>query len=149
MKVVPARRANALHRVSFVLAIVVAAVALAFGSGLGRGGPVTPAQRAAVLDTQIRCPSCDDISVAESTAASALAVRHEVLRLTRAGESDQAIETQLVGQYGESILLSPPTSGLSGLLWLLPLVAGVAAVTAVAVMLWRRARAFHRLRGAA
>jgi cytochrome c-type biogenesis protein CcmH/NrfF len=136
-----------LRRGSFVLALVVTAVALAVGSGLGRGGPVPAAARAAALDARIRCPSCVDVSVAQSTATSAIAVRDEVLHLARGGLSDQAIEARLVAQYGPSILLSPPASGLLGLVWFVPLAAALAAVGAVAAMLWRRARAFRRLRG--
>ena len=52
---------------------------------------LTPAQRAAALDAQLRCPSCDDVSVANSSAASAVAIRQLVLADTNAGESDQAI----------------------------------------------------------
>lgn len=133
-------------RASFVLAVVVAAVALAIGSGVGRGGPATAAQRAAALDNVVKCPSCDDVSVAQSTAASALAVRREILALARRGVSDRSIESRLVSQYGQGILLAPPASGVLGLVWFVPLVAGLAAVAAVTAVLWRRGRAFARLR---
>ncbi len=133
-------------RASFVLALVALAVALVIGSGVASSAPPTAAQRAAALETLIRCPSCEDLSVAQSTASSAIAVRHEVTQLVATGASDQAIEQRLVAQYGPSILLSPPDSGLSSLVWLLPLVAGVLAVAILTAFFWRRSRTWRQLR---
>lgn len=126
--------------------LVVLAVALAIGGGLGQGGRQTPDQRAAALDAQLRCPSCDDLSVAQSSASAAVAVRHEVLHLAREGRTDQQIEDQLVGQYGPTILLRPPTSGLASLVWIVPALAGAGAVGALVVLFWRRGRQMARLR---
>ncbi|MHB1917197.1 MAG: cytochrome c-type biogenesis protein CcmH [Acidimicrobiales bacterium] len=136
-------------RASFVLALAVLAAALVVGSGVTSSAAPTAAQRAAALETQIRCPSCEDVSVAQSSASSAIAVRHEVERLASAGMSDHAIEQRLVAQYGSSILLSPPDSGLSSLVWLLPLVAGLVAVGGLGVFFWRRSRSWRRLRAEA
>lgn len=136
-------------RASFVLALVVLAVALVIGSGVTSSAPPDAAQRAVTLETQIRCPSCEDVSVAQSSAASAIAVRHEVQHLVAAGVSDHAIEQRLVAQYGPSILLSPPDSGLSSLVWLLPLVAGLLAVGGLGVFFWRRSRSWRSLRAGA
>lgn len=128
------------------LLLVVLAVALAFGAGLGSGGPPSDAARAAALDAQVRCPSCEDLSVAQSSASAAVAVRHEVARLVRSGRTDQQIETQLVSQYGPTILLRPPASGLSALVWVLPAVGGAAAVAVLATLFWRRSRQLRALR---
>ncbi|MDA8313506.1 MAG: cytochrome c-type biogenesis protein CcmH [Actinomycetota bacterium] len=133
-------------RASFVLALATLGVALVLGSGAASSAVPTAAQRAAALETQIRCPSCEDVSVAQSSAASAIAVRHEVARLSAAGLSDREIEQRLVSQYGPSILLAPPDSGLSSLVWLVPLVAGCLAVGTLAAFFWRRSRSWRRLR---
>lgn len=125
------------------MALVVAGVALAIGSGIGSSAPPTLTQRAGALDAQIRCPSCDDISVADSTSSSALAVRHEVSHLLAAGDSDQAIEDRIVAQYGSSILLAPPKSGLSLALWVVPVAAGSLALLALGWFFWRRSRSWH------
>lgn len=135
-------------RVSFVLAVLVLAVALVIGSGVVSGAKPTAAQRAAALETQIRCPSCDDISVAQSAASSAVAVRHEVASLVAAGETNAQIEARLVDQYGTSILLTPPASGLSAVIWVLPVVAGALALGGLAVLFWRRSQSLRRLREA-
>ncbi len=132
-------------RSSFALALVVLAVALVIGSGVTTSAAPTSAQRASALDTQIRCPSCEDVSIAQSSAASAIAVRHEVAHLTNLGLSDREIEQRLVDQYGPSILLAPPDSGLSSLVWFLPLAAGLLAVGGLGLFFWRRSRTWQRL----
>ena len=91
------------------------------------------------LETLVRCPACDDISVAVSDATSAIAVRHEIARDVHRGESDNAILTSLEAVYGPSILLSPPTSGLGTLLWAAP-VAGVVLAVVIGLRLARRRR---------
>ncbi len=139
----PARRL--LRRpASFVLLLVVLAAALLVGSGVGTSTP-TAAQRAQALDARLRCPQCQDESVAQSSASTALAVRQEVLAMTRAGRSDAQIEAYLEARYGPAILLSPPTSGLASLVWFVPLAAGVVALVLLGRFFWRRARSFAAL----
>jgi cytochrome c-type biogenesis protein CcmH/NrfF len=82
------------------------------------------------LESMVKCPACDDLSVAESNATSSIAVRHDIARRVHEGESDTTILTSLEATYGTSILLSPSTSGLGLLLWLVPLLALVALVVA-------------------
>jgi len=129
-----------------VALVVVLGVALFVGSGAGSSGARTPAQRAAGLATQIRCPSCEDLSVAQSSASSAVAVRHQITAMVGRGQSDQQIRSALVAQYGPSILLAPPVSGLSALVWVLPAVAGAVALTALGALFWRRSRELDELR---
>ncbi len=128
------------------LLLVVLGVALALGSGLGSRSAPTLSQRAAALEADLRCPSCEDLSVAQSSTSSALAVRRQVTQMLQAGASDQQIDDRLVAQYGPSILLRPPTSGLSAVVWVLPAVAGAVAVGALGVLFWRRSRQLQALR---
>jgi cytochrome c-type biogenesis protein CcmH len=128
--------------------LVVLVAALVVGSGAGSGHE-TAAARAAAIDAQVRCPSCEDISVAQSTDSAAIAVRHEVSRMVAQGKSDQQIEDTLVSQYGPTILLRPPTSGLSALVWIVPVVAGAGALIALVALFWRRGRALRQLRRSA
>jgi cytochrome c-type biogenesis protein CcmH len=93
--------------------------------------------RIAHLETLVRCPACDDLSVAVSNATSAIAVRHEIAADVHRGESDNKILTSLEADYGPSILLSPPTSGLGALLWAVP-VAGLFVVVAIGLRIARR-----------
>jgi cytochrome c-type biogenesis protein CcmH len=114
-----------------VFVLVVGAVVLVRPSGSSE------AARIAHLETLVRCPSCDDLSVAVSNATSAIAVRREIATKVHDGKSDDQILTSLEAAYGTSILLSPPTSGLGVLLWIVPLV-GVLLLVASAVRLARR-----------
>ena len=119
---------------------VVLVVALVIGSGVLSSPPPTASQRAASIESVLRCPSCEDLSVADSSAPTAVTVRATVRQLVAQGESDQQIEAYLAGRYGSSIELDPPASGLSLLVWLLPLLVG-AVVAAAFVVVVRRRRA--------
>jgi len=119
---------------------VVLVLALLVGSGVLTSSPPTPAQRAASIESVVRCPTCEDLSVAESTAPTAVAVRTAIGQLIAEGRTDQQVEAYLVARYGSSIVLSPPARGWSLLVWLLPLVGGVMATTVLVVVLVRRRR---------
>ena len=93
--------------------------------------------RIAHLESLVRCPACEDISVAQSNATAAIAVRHEIAARVRRGDSDTQILTSLEATYGTSILLSPPTSGLGALLWIVP-IAGLVLVVVIGIRLARR-----------
>jgi cytochrome c-type biogenesis protein CcmH len=111
-------------------------VVLAIATAPGAPSSVT---RIAHLETLVRCPACDDLSVAVSNATSAIAVRHEISADVHRGESDNKILTSLEAAYGPSILLSPPTSGLGTLLWVVP-VAGLVLLAGIGLRLARRRR---------
>ena len=91
------------------------------------------------LERLVRCPACEDLSVAVSNATSAIAVRNEIVRDVHHGESDNRILTSLEDAYGPSILLSPPTSGLGIVLWVVP-VGGLVLVVVIGLRLARRRR---------
>ena len=97
----------------------------------------TSAQRIAHLENLVKCPSCQDLSVAQSTASSSLAVRHEIVTLVHQGRSDTQILTTIEAAYGPTILLSPSTGGVGVLLWALP-TGVVVALVVTAVVLRRR-----------
>lgn len=137
-----------------------AVLVVALAIGAQRPGPVTAAQRAHHIATQVRCPECREQSAADSDAAAARAVRDEILRRVRAGQSDSEIRAFLVSRYGRDILLKPPGTGIAGLVWALPVAGLVVAVVALAATFrrWRsrsgraptdddRARVAEALRG--
>ncbi|HVF75437.1 MAG TPA: cytochrome c-type biogenesis protein [Acidimicrobiales bacterium] len=112
--------------------------ALAVGSS-GDGGGRTTESRVTAIAKEVRCPTCEGLSVEESDAATARVVRDEIRRRVEAGESDGDIRAYLVSRFGKDILLKPEASGVSGLVWALPVVAAVCALggLAFAFRRWR------------
>lgn len=116
---------------------VVVAVFLAIGAQ-SPPRPATLDQKVIHLADQIRCPSCADLSAAESDASTARAVRADIRAQILAGHSDSAIKASLVGKYGTGILLSPASKGLDGLVWVLPVIGVVLALGVIGAVFWRR-----------
>jgi cytochrome c-type biogenesis protein CcmH len=127
-----------------VAPLVVVVVALSVASVHSNGS--SAAQRVAAIEALVRCPSCTDVSVAQSEESTALAVRHEIAHDVAAGQSTGQIEQTLISQYGPTILLEPPDTGGISLIWVVPVVLGLGAVATVAVFFWRRSRQFGSLR---
>lgn len=117
-----------------VALVAVAAIALVLNPH-----PSSQSARIAHLETLVRCPACHDLSVAQSDATSAVAVRNEIAAKVKSGQSDNEILTSLESTYGPSILLSPPTSGLGALLWVVP-IAGLGLLVGSSLRLARRRR---------
>lgn len=113
---------------------LVALVALAIISALQPVVPATRAEQATRLATELRCPDCAGLSVAESTSASASAIRAEIAVQLSTGATSDEVRHHFVERYGEWILLSP-TSPIS---WLLPVLVVLAGMVGLVVWLARR-----------
>lgn len=98
----------------------------------------TAAARITHLEQLVKCPSCQDLSVAQSDATSSLAVRTEISVMVHNGRSDTEILTTIEAAYGPSVLLSPSTGGIGVLLWAAP-VAVLSLLVFTVVRLRRRA----------
>jgi len=133
----PVGRRGAWRRVSWVALAAVIGVALAVGASRGSPSP-TVAQRVQAIDALVRCPSCEGISVADSSASTAVAIRDAVTARVRAGQSDAQIDAFLVSRYGPSILLRPPVHGATAWVWFVPPAALVVAAAGLTMELWRR-----------
>ena len=91
---------------------------------------------------EVRCPTCRGLSAAESDAEAATAVQTFIRDRLRQGASDRQVKSELQDRFGTGILLRPPASGVSGLVWAIPVAAFVAAAGGLAYAFWRwRARA--------
>ena len=125
-------------RVSYGLMAVVLLGALWAGTH-GTHVP-TNDERALTLEQSIKCPVCRGQSVAESDSEASKAIRTEVVRRISVGESDSEIRRYFAQTLGDDILLKPPSSGLAGLVWVLPIAGLVVAGTAIALAFvrWRR-----------
>jgi len=125
-------------RPAWMVVAVIALIAL----GIGSVHPQQPgaSARIAHLDSVIKCPSCVDLSIAQSDAPIAVGLRSEVAAWVHEGLSDGRIEQLVVARFGEQALLVPSGSGADVLLWAVPVaVVGTAAIV-LAWYLWRRRR---------
>ena len=77
----------------------------------------TQEARARALSTELRCPVCRNESIDESNAVLAKELRIILRERIAGGDSDEQAVDYLVKRYGEFILLNPPVTGSSWLLW--------------------------------
>ena len=112
-------------------------VAIALAVVLWPNGDQSPAARAHTLETELKCPECQGLSVAESQAPTSRAIRADIKRRIAQGQSDAEIRQAYVEDYGESILLSPRDSGISLIVWVLPVVVLALGATGIVFALRR------------
>ena len=79
-------------------------------------------QRARGLSQQLRCLVCQNQSIDESDADLARDLRKEVRSQLTDGKSDSDILEAIRGQYGDYVLLKPPVSSGTYLLWSMPVI---------------------------
>jgi cytochrome c-type biogenesis protein CcmH len=98
--------------------------------------------RARALSAGLRCLVCQNQSIDDSEAPLARDLRLLVRERLQAGDSDAAVEAFVVARYGEYVLLRPPLSWHTLVLWLLPLglLLAAAAVAAKGARAMRQAR---------
>ncbi|EBH8905393.1 cytochrome c-type biogenesis protein CcmH [Salmonella enterica subsp. enterica serovar Santiago] len=75
------------------------------------------------LTEQLRCPKCQNNSIADSNAMIATDMRRRVYDLMQEGKSRQEIIDYMVARYGNFVTYDPPLTPLTVLLWVLPLAA--------------------------
>jgi cytochrome c-type biogenesis protein CcmH len=112
-------------------------VAIALAVVLWPHGDQSASARAHSLETELKCPECQGLSVAESQAPTSRAIRADIKRRIARGQSDADIRQAYVDDYGESILLSPQGSGISLLVWILPVVVLALGATGIVFALRR------------
>lgn len=122
----------------WLVAAVLLVGAVAVGATRG-GSETTEADRVSAIASSVRCPTCNGQSALESDAVAAGSIRTDIARRVAAGEGDDEIRAYYVSRFGESILLTPPRSGLAGLVWALP-VAGLVLALGALVFAFRRWR---------
>ena len=119
--------------------LVVPAIALAIivvGLWPGDQAATDPEARAYHLAISLKCPICAGESLAGSQTDLAKDLRARIDDEIAAGSTDEEIIDMFVVNYGEQVLLDPPSTGWGVVLWAVPL--GVLAVGAVAVLGLRR-----------
>ena len=78
-------------------------------------------ERARDLSKNLRCLVCQNQSIDDSDAELAVDLRGQVRQLIKQGQTDKEILDTLRDRYGDYILLKPPVSSSTYILWLAPL----------------------------
>jgi cytochrome c-type biogenesis protein CcmH len=127
-----------LGRLAVPGAVVLIGVALT--AAVVRQGDRAPTfdQRVDAVAAGLRCPVCQDLSVADSPSSVAAAFRAEIARRLRDGGTPGEVRAYFVSKYGQWILLAPRPTGLNVLPWAAPLAALVVGAGAVGAVLRRR-----------
>ncbi|MGH9051639.1 MAG: cytochrome c-type biogenesis protein [Acidimicrobiia bacterium] len=102
------------------VAWVAAAAAVVFMLVGLLAAPPRPADRVEGIASQLRCPTCQNLSVADSPSETSQAMREIITQQVAEGHSDEEIFTFFIDRYGEWIILAPPAAGGTLALWLLP-----------------------------
>lgn len=119
--------------------MVLVVVALGVASRQERPAP-GPAARTQRIASELRCPVCQGLSVADSPSRTGRDIRADIRRRIAAGQGDAEIRRAYVDRFGEWILLRPSARGVGALVWLLPVLAVVVAAGGLALALhrWQR-----------
>lgn len=115
-----------------ILLAAVVAIALSIGLTALSSQAIGLDERARAIDAQLRCPTCQGLSIADSPAKSAAQMRQLVREQLAGGASDDDVRQFFVTRYGRWVLLDPPLSGPDLLLWLAPgLIVGAGSLLVV------------------
>ena len=74
------------------------------------------------LTEQLRCPKCQNNSIADSNSMIATDLRQKVYELMQEGKSQKEIVDYMVARYGNFVTYDPPLTPLTVLLWVMPVV---------------------------
>src|SRR5205085_2806486 len=120
---------------SVLLAVLVGCIA--YGSLAPTSSSPTPAQRSKQLAAEIRCPTCSGLSAGESDSTLARSTRDEIQRRVDGGKSNKQIRDYFVSRYGDSALMTPKKTGLSGVIWVLPAIGALIAAAGLTLVIVR------------
>lgn len=114
--------------------VVTVALATVVAVGLIQGDR-TDEDRARTIGSRVKCPVCQGVAIADSPSETARAMMDVVEERIADGWSDDQIIVYFSERYTDSIVIDPPFSGNTLLVWLLP---GLAVVAGVFMIFTRR-----------
>jgi cytochrome c-type biogenesis protein CcmH len=107
--------------------------------GAPQGKPLVSPEldaKAQQISSELRCPVCQGLAIADSPSEMALSMKKQVRELLARGFTEQQILKYFEQSYGQFVLLKPKFAGVNSLVWLLP----VAVLAFGALMVWSKAR---------
>ena len=90
---------------------------------------------------QMNCPTCVGVSLADCQTQTCAQWRDQIGDLVEEGYSNQEVLDFFANRYGTQVLLAPPKSGSTLVLWVLPVIAIVAGAGWLAFYLRRNQQA--------
>jgi cytochrome c-type biogenesis protein CcmH len=125
---------------ALILALVLAGPALAaVGDPAERLPDPAQEERARTIGRELRCLVCQNQSIEDSDADLARDLRRIVREQVAAGRSDRQVVDFLHDRYGDFVLLRPPFTAATALLWASPAVALLGGLLAILALRRRRA----------
>ena len=70
------------------------------------------------LGNTLRCPKCQNNTIADSNAELAVDLRQKVYEMTKQGKSKQEIIDYMTARYGNFVTYNPPFTAATSILWL-------------------------------
>ena len=92
------------------------------------------------LTAQLRCPMCQNETLADSNAPIARDLRNQIFQLMQHGQTDAQIKQYLVDRYSQFVLYDPPVARNTWLLWFGPLLILVVGAVVVGFTIRQRSR---------
>jgi cytochrome c-type biogenesis protein CcmH len=111
------------ERIRSWTAVAVIALSLGVVVAVLAGSAAAPADRVHALAVRLKCPVCDSESIADSPAQVARDSYDLIAERVADGWTDDEILDFFVATYGQSVLLDPPASGSTAVLWIAPIAA--------------------------
>ncbi|MTD28760.1 cytochrome c-type biogenesis protein [Erwinia sorbitola] len=93
------------------------------------------------LTASLRCPKCQNNSIADSNAMIAGDMRLKVYQLLQAGQTPEQVKAWMVARYGNFVSYQPPVTPSTLILWAGP--ALFVIMGALVIILRSRKRAVH------
>lgn len=92
------------------------------------------------LTHQLRCPMCQNETLADSNAPIARDLRNQIFQMMQQGKSDDEIKHYLVARYSGFVLYDPPLTVGTSMLWFGPLLILFGGAGVVLVAIRKRSR---------
>ena len=95
-------------------------------------------QRFRNLTQQLRCPVCQNETLADSNAELAKQMRDQIREQIKAGKTDDEIKAYLTQRYGDFPLYKPPMKPMTYFLWFGPFLLLITGTVALFLFVKRR-----------